>query len=122
MHMNETSVLIYTTHGTYGRGDDAYGALLAANASVAKGVITTMVLVDDGVSIAKKGQDTSQIGVPNHLDELMDFLELGGKLVVVKESLERRGIARDELVDGAEVISLKNLASLIEEHSCSLTF
>lgn len=120
--MSKISVLIHTTHGTYGRADDAYGALLAANASVAKGVPTTMALVDDGVTMAKKGQDTSLIGAPSNLDELMDFLELGGKLIVVKESLESRGIARDELVDSAEVVSLKDLVALIEEHSYSLIF
>jgi tRNA 2-thiouridine synthesizing protein D len=115
-------MLIYATHGTYGRDDDTYGALLAANAALAKGMEVTMLLVEDGVAMAKAGQDPSALGVPNNLDELGDFTELGGRLVVVKEHMEERGIGESELVEGAEVVFLKDIVSLIEGHSLSLTF
>ena len=116
------SVFIYCIHGSYGRDDDAYGALLVANAALAKGMRATLALVDDGVYMAKKGQNPGKIGLPNNLDELNDFTELGGRLIALQESLEERGIQRDELVDGAEVISMKDMVEIIEQHSHSLTF
>ena len=60
--MGLNSVLIYATHGTYGRDDDAYGTMLAANAALAKGMDVTLVLVDDGVAMATKGQDVEAGG------------------------------------------------------------
>ncbi len=115
-------LLIYATHGTYGRDDDAYGAMLAANAALAKGMEVTMVLVEDGVAMAKAGQDPSRLGVPNNLDEMADYIELGGRLVLVREHLEERGIGEGELIDDCEIIPLAGVVGLLEEHDISLTF
>ena len=116
------SLLINCTHGTYGRDDDAFGALLAANAALAKGMNVTLVLVEDGVSLVKKGQNPAKIGLPNNLAEITDFKELGGRLIAISESLEERGMLKDELVQGVEVVSVKDMISIIEKHSLSLTF
>ena len=123
-------LLIYATHGTYGRDDDAYGAMLAANAALAKGMEVTIVLVEDGVAMAKAGQDPSRLGVPNNLDEMADYvlqhfpsaLRVGGRLVLVREHLEERGIGEGELIDDCEIIPLAGVAGLLEEHDISLTF
>lgn len=120
--MGLNSILIYATHGTYGRDDDAYGTMLAANAALAKGMDVTLVLVDDGVAMAKRGQDTAGLGLPNNLDELADFTELGGRLVAVEEAVEERGMTREELVEEAEVMPMKDIVRRIVEHSVTLTF
>ncbi|HID73473.1 MAG TPA: hypothetical protein EYP43_00315 [Thermoplasmata archaeon] len=118
----ETTILIYATHGTYGRDDDSYGTMLMANAALAKGVPTTLLLVDDGVAMAVAGQDTSRLGLPNNLDEITDFLDLGGRLCILRGSLEERGIRKDELVEGAEVVDTGDVVDLIEGHRITLTF
>lgn len=120
--MKTNSLLIYCTHGTYGRNDDVYGAVLQANHAVARGMDVTFVLVEDGVLLSKKGQNPSKIGLPNNLNELHDFIELGGKLIVVKESLEERGINKDKIVEGAEITPFLDLVDLIEQNKISLTF
>jgi len=120
--MKNHSVLIYCTHGTYGRNDDTYGALLQANHTLAHGMNVTLLLVEDGVLVSKKGQNPTKIGLPNNLNELKDFIELGGKLLVVKESLEQRGLQKEELIDEAEIISFNDVIPLIEHHDLSLTF
>ena len=120
--MVSASLLIYTTHGTYGRDDDAYGALLAANNALAKGLRVSLVLVEDGVCMAKAGQDPSRIGLPNNLGDLQDFIDLEGDLLVVTESLEERGIRGEELIPEARIITLKDLPGLILTHDISLTF
>jgi sulfur relay (sulfurtransferase) DsrF/TusC family protein len=120
--MGMKKLLIYATHGTYGRDDDAYGAMLAANAALAKGLDVTLVLVEDGTAMAKAGQDTAGLGLPNNLDELADFSDLGGRLVVAGEHLEERGIGKEELIDGCELIPLAGVAGLLAEHDVTLTF
>ena len=119
--MKSTSLLIYTTHGTYGRDDDGYGALMAGNAALAMGLDATLLLVDDGVVMAKSGQNTTKIGLPNNLEDLQDFIDLGGKLFVVRECLEERGISDVELIGEAKVIGFTELPGIIQEHSTSIT-
>ena len=68
--MNKNSLLLFVTHGTYGRDDDAFGAMLAANSALAKGVDVGIILMEDGVAMAKKGQDPNGIGLPNNLNEI----------------------------------------------------
>ncbi len=120
--MKSGKLLIYATHGTYGRDDDAYGALLASNSALAKGLEVTLVLVDDGVAMAKGNQNTAKIGLPNNLEDMQDLIDLDGRLVVVGESMEERGIAASELIEGAEVVSLSDLVNVIMEHDIFLTF
>lgn len=120
--MGLKSILIYATHGTYGRDDDAYGTMLAANAALAKGMDVTLVLVDDGVAMAKTGQDTAVLGLPNNLEEMADFTELGGRLVAAAESLGERGMTGEDLVEAAEVMPMRDIVKLVEEHGVTLTF
>ncbi len=120
--MAARSVLVYCVHGTYGRDDDGYGAMLMTNAALAKGMDVTLVLADDGVAMAVAAQDTTRIGLPNNLEEVQNTFDLGGRLLVVKESLAERGIEEDELVEEAEVIDAQEVSSLIMEHDVSMTF
>ena len=120
--MKSQKLLIYNSHGTYGRDDDAYGALLASNGALAMGMEISLVLVDDGVCMAKANQNTGKIGLPNNLEDIQDLIDLEGALYVVNESLEERGIGKEELIDGAQVITLTDIPGLIEQHDISLTF
>lgn len=120
--MKSGKLLIYTTHGTYGRDDDAYGAILASNTALAKGMHVSLVLTDDGVCMGKKNQNTAKIGLPNNLEDLQDFVDLDGNLYIIKESLEERGIGEDELVEHARVIPMSDMVALVNEHDISLTF
>jgi tRNA 2-thiouridine synthesizing protein D len=120
--MSAKSLLLYTTHGTYGRDDDGYGACLAANSALSKGLEVALLLIDDGVALAKHGQNPNIIGLPNNNDEIKDFLELGGRLIVIQESLVERGIKKEELEDEAEIIAFSDIYSLIEYYDLVLTF
>jgi predicted peroxiredoxin len=120
--MKTRDLLIICIHGTYGRDDDLYGALLTANAALAKGLNVTLYLIEEGVFACKKNQNPMKIGLSNNLDELNDFLELGGKLVVDDASIYERGINKEELIDGVEIVDIKNINDLIINHNVSLTF
>jgi sulfur relay (sulfurtransferase) DsrF/TusC family protein len=120
--MEPRTLLIYCTHGTYGRDDDAYGALLQANTALAKGMRVTLVLVEDGVLMSKKEQNPAKIGAVNNLVELRDFLDLGGTLLALQESLDERGLSKNDLIEGMRCIQYPDLVGTIEDHQLSLTF
>jgi tRNA 2-thiouridine synthesizing protein D len=120
--MDAKKLLVYVSFGTYGRDDDAFGALLAANSALAKGMEVAIVLVENGVCMAKKGQVPGPIGFPNNLDELNDFVDLDGKLVVSKEALEQRGISETELLDSAQIVKEDKLSEIINKYDLTLTF
>ena len=119
--MTSNSLMIYATHGTYGRNDDTYGAMMLANAALAKGMNVTLVLVEDGVAMVKKHQNPAGIGMPNTLTELDDFKDLGGKIVAIKESLDERGISIKEIIEDVDIISFNEIVTIIEDNSISLT-
>ncbi len=120
--MTTHSLLIFCTHGTYGRDDDTYGALLLANTALAKGTSVTLLLLEDGVLMSKKNQNTSKIGLPNNLTELQDFIDLGGTLRIEQTSLDERGINPSELIHPHILTPPSKIPDLIALHTLSLTF
>ena len=118
----DKKILIAVMHGTYGHQDDSYGAMLVANGILAKGGTTTLFLRGDGVFLAVKDQDPNAIGLPNNLNELADFTELGGRIVVDALSLKERGLVPGDLIEEAECIERAEIFSLLEGHEFCLTF
>ncbi len=116
------SVLFMVTRGTYGRYDDVYGAILVANATLAKQQGATMLLINDGIYLAMKDQEPSRIALASNLPEISDFHELGGRLLAHRESLEKRGVDPADFIDGVEIIEDDRIVLEIERHSVSLTF
>ncbi len=116
------SLLIMITRGTYGRFDDAYGAVLVANAALAKQQAVTMMLMGNGIYFVVKNQEPSDIFLPCNLPEISDFIELGGQILVHRNSMEKRGVDRDELIEGIELIEDDRVITEIEKHNVSLTF
>ncbi len=120
--VNENSVIFLITRGTYGRFDDAYGAILVANAALAKQHAATLMLMGNGVYLAMKDQEPSDIFLPNNLPEISDFIELGGRILVHRDSMEKRGVAQDELLEDIEFVEDDGIITEIEKHKVSLTF
>jgi sulfur relay (sulfurtransferase) DsrF/TusC family protein len=119
---SENSVMFLITRGTYGRFDDAYGAILVANAALAKQQAATFMLIGNGIYLAMKDQEPSDIFLPNNLPEISDFIELGGRILVHQGSIEKRGVSRDELLEDIEIIEDNRIVTEIEKHKVSLTF
>ena len=80
--------------------------ILAVNASSA-GLHPVVILQANGVELAKKGFSSSVIEpeFPS-LDNLIEsFLSGGGRMLVSGNSLAKRTISNDELIEGAVVVS-----------------
>src|SRR3972149_4680820 len=101
---NGDAVLILLTPGTYGHPDDAFSAVQVGNAVLAVEQSATMLLLDDGVYFGVKGQDPIDLGLPNNIHYIQDFLDLGGRMLALRSSLEKRGLTQEDLLDGVEVI------------------
>ena len=119
---NGWSSLILLTRGTYGHWDDAFSAVQVGNAVLAVEEGATMLLLDDGVYFAVRDQDPSEIGITSNVSFIQDFLDLGGRMLALRTSLEKRGLTRDDLMEGVEVITPARMAREIAQHSVSVTF
>ena len=82
----------------------------------------SVVFADDGVFQLKKGQDTKDI---NMKDFSSTFRALDGydveKLYVEKESLEARGLTKDDLVVDVEVLSSDELSEIMAAQDVVIT-
>ena len=83
----------------------------------------SMVFMDDGVFQIKKDQDTKGINMKNFSPT---YRALEGydveKLYAEKESLEARGLTKDDLVVPVEVVSSAELADMMDEQDVVVTF
>tara|TARA_B100001964_G_scaffold144509_1_gene159139 strand:+ start:500 stop:892 length:393 start_codon:yes stop_codon:yes gene_type:complete len=83
----------------------------------------SMVFMDDGVFQIKKDQDTKGINMKNFSPT---YRALEGydveKLFAEKESLEARGLTKDDLVVPVEVVSSAELADMMDEQDVVVTF
>ena len=83
----------------------------------------TLAFIDDGVFQLKKNQDTTDINTKN-LSKTYGALEMYDveKLYVEKESMEKRGLTKDDLSVDVKVITSKDMQKLIEESEVILNF
>lgn len=114
--------LVILTQGTYGRFDDGFSANQVVNALRAMDLEASLLLLSDGVYYAVKDQDPTEIGLPNNLSYIEDFLSLGGRVLASLESMGKRGIQKSELVEGTEIVDDLQIAQEITKHKFSLTF
>lgn len=116
------STLVIITKGTYNHHDDGYTAILLANAIAAFQEHATVLLMDDGVYMAVKGQDSTTLGLPNFVKYLSDLKELQGRILVFGDSLKRRNLEARELVESVKIIDVEELCREIKEHQVTVTF
>jgi sulfur relay (sulfurtransferase) DsrF/TusC family protein len=116
--MRKIMVLIRSPpHGSTNVGE----GLRAGIALAGMDVETTIVLMDDAVFAAVRGQVTDVIGATSLDESIMNAKEFGAKLLVHAESLRERGIEEDELLD-IETVGTEQVAALSHEVDCSITF
>ncbi len=122
-------VLIVVRHGPYG-GFQAAEALRHANGSLSLGFRPIMVLVDDGVYLAQTGQDpgTSEwFSLGGTLEEIIarglyEKKDSPAEFYVDSDSLRRRGISPDDMVEGLEPIENEKIADLMTSHRLQMVF
>ena len=83
----------------------------------------SVVFLDDGVYQIRKDQDTSAIGTKN-FSKTFRALEMYDveKLYVEKESMQARGMTKDDLNVAVEVKTSEEIGRLMEEQDVVLSF
>lgn len=91
---------------------DKVGAFTGARialTSAMEGHEVTVILMEDGVFAAMKGQETTQFFKTVQI--LTDFTDAGGKLLVCGLCIKERGIEQQHLIEGAEIIDIHRMVS-----------
>jgi sulfur relay protein TusB/DsrH len=95
------------------------GARIALTA-VLDEVDVSVVLMEDGVYAALTGQETTQF--IKTVQVLQDFLEAGGKLLVCGLCLKERGIPKENVIEGAEIIDIHKLVKTMTDGDQTVFF
>jgi sulfur relay (sulfurtransferase) DsrF/TusC family protein len=111
------NLVVDITHPPFGH-ENTFAALYVAAASLSKGYEVLVVMREDGVFSGRAGQQEplEKINLPPTESQVKDVIELDGRVIADKGSMERRGIAEDELIAGIEVQNSENINELILEH------
>jgi len=122
-------ILIVVRHGPYS-GFQAAEGLRHANGAISLGFRPIFVLVDDGVYLAKESQDPGQskwLALDGTLEEvvargLYEIKDKPAEFYVEKESLVKRGLDPQELVEGLVPIDHQKVSRLMAENQLQLMF
>jgi sulfur relay (sulfurtransferase) DsrF/TusC family protein len=122
-------ILIVIRRGPYG-GFQAAEALRHANGAISLGFRPIVVLVDDGVYLAKADQNPGQsdwLSLGETLEELVarglyEKKEDPAEFYVEKESLSERGLQPEALIEDLEPVGHPKISELLTAHRLQLVF
>ncbi|MFQ5761818.1 MAG: DsrE family protein, partial [Candidatus Bathyarchaeia archaeon] len=109
-------LLILLTKGTYGRFDEAYSGIQLGLALVAEDRKASIFLLNDGVFAAVRGQGPTAVGKSSLSRDLTDFMDLGGELYALKDSLTTRNLTQRDILERTRIVNLAYAATLIQTH------
>ncbi len=105
-----------------------YGDINAAEAvrhalgGVSGDLEVSLIMVDGGVWLARKGQDDSGTGLTNLEWALRDCKDMGVDIFADALSLAERGLVRGDLVEGVEAVTGAAIASILKEADATMIF
>jgi sulfur relay (sulfurtransferase) DsrF/TusC family protein len=116
-------ILSVLSHTEYGNLEDSDIGLFASAFAPATGSQMTMLLSEDAVNYAVRGQDGTGIKIaggtvqPGFLIEtdLQSVQETRIPVYAVREDLEERGISPAELINGVQLISRRDFGRLVDQ-------
>ncbi|MDQ0216753.1 putative peroxiredoxin [Oikeobacillus pervagus] len=120
--MNEVDLLITLTAHERDANNVTIAFTMGLKA-LEKGHKVEILLLSDAVHLAKKGYaDQIDIGAPfKSIQELLPaYLEKGGNIKVCSSCMEHNNVAKEDIVDGAEVINADYVVDAIMESKKTL--
>jgi sulfur relay (sulfurtransferase) DsrF/TusC family protein len=116
-------ILSILSHTEYGNLEDSDIGLFASAFAPVAGQQMTLVLREDAVNYAVRGQDGTGIKIagtpiqPGFLIEtdLKSVNQSNIPVYVVREDLTERGIKPDEVIEGVKLMRRKELGKLVEQ-------
>lgn len=116
-------ILSVLAHTEYGNLEDSDIGLFASAFAPVAGQQLTLLLREDAVNYAVRGQDGTGIKIAGTVVQPGFLIETDLRSVqhtkipvyVVREDIERRGIKPAELIEGVQLLSKKDLGKLIDQ-------
>lgn len=116
-------ILSILSHTEYGNLEDSDIGLFASAFAPVAGQQLTMLLREDAVNYAVRGQDGTGIKIagtpiqPGFLIEtdLRSLNQANIAVYAIREDLEERGIKPNELVEGVKLMSRKEIGKLVDQ-------
>jgi tRNA 2-thiouridine synthesizing protein D len=105
-----------------------YGDVNAAEAvrhalgAVSGDITVSLILVDGGVQLARKGQDDTGTGFTNLEVALEDCIEMGAEVYVDHLSIIEQGLRKEDIVEGVKVTNESDIAALLKQADASMIF
>jgi tRNA 2-thiouridine synthesizing protein D len=105
-----------------------YGDINAAEAvrhalgAVSGDIAVSLILVDGGVQLARKGQDDTDTGFTNLGVGLGDCIEMGADVYVDHLSIREQGLREEDIVEGVKVANESEIAALLKQADNSMIF
>lgn len=122
-------ILVVIRRGPYG-GFQAAEGLRHANGAMSLGFRPIVVLVDDGVYLAQTGQNSGQspwLSLGETLEEIIarglyEKKEEPAEFYIDKESMEKRGLNPEDLVEDLEPVDHRKVSELMAATRLQLIF
>ncbi len=116
-------ILSVLSHTEYGNLEDSDIGLFASAFAPVAGQNLTLLLREDAVNYAVRGQDGTGIKIAGTVVQPGFLIETDLKSVrqanisvhAVQEDLQERGIKTDELIDGVQLLNKKDLGKFIDQ-------
>lgn len=116
-------ILSVLSHTEYGNLEDSDIGLFASAFSSVAGQSLTLLLREDAVNYAVRGQDGTGIKIagavvqPGFLIEtdLKSVRQANIPVYAVREDLEERGLKKEDLIEGVQLLSGKELGKFVDQ-------
>jgi len=118
--METKTVTIVINEAAYGK-EGAWNALRLAMAMMVKEMKVNIFLLEDGVTVAKKGQRPPE-GYYNLEKMLAELVRNDTKVRACSTCLQARGLSQNDLVPGLEAGKLLDLVQWVKESKSVLSF
>lgn len=105
-----------------------YGDINAAEAvrhalgATGEGLEVSMLLVEEGVLLARKGGEEGESGFTNLADAVADCVDLGVNVYADRESLLRLGLDEGQIIKGVRTVSYPEVAEIITRADRTMIF
>ncbi len=85
-------------------------------------ISTSLVMVDAGVLLAKKGHEMGESGFTNLGEVLKDCVEMGVGAYADKASLRQENLDAGEILNGIKIVNGSEISELIKEADKTMIF
>ncbi|MFX1293818.1 MAG: DsrE/DsrF/TusD sulfur relay family protein [Promethearchaeota archaeon] len=110
---------IMILEGPYGQ-EKPYTALRFALTALIEGHDVTVILIQDGIFLGKKGQ--KPVDYPNTLEYLENAIEEGLNVIACGVCCNARGIKQEDLAKGIKIVGMHEIVQAVTESNNNLTF